>query len=224
MTLDVAQFLLETLLFLLVYIIAVTTSGAFKAWVAYLCGDDTAQEEGFLTLNPLAHIDPLGLFCFFIFKFGWGRRIPIDSRNIWDRKKLVIAYLSDTFMNIFTGIVALIVLVALFGPGLLQANVTYDQLRLIYPQYASFAFVSMRIMRTLIWLSVWLAALSGISNLFKLGVLIFFPEKEDDPDAQYILNFGPLLVMILFLSQFMIIINWIIIHAGFVIASLLKLI
>ncbi|MGE0009467.1 MAG: hypothetical protein AB7F19_02910 [Candidatus Babeliales bacterium] len=224
MTLDVAQFLLSILLFLLVYMIAVTTSGAFKAWVAYLCGDDTAQEEGFVTLNPLMHIDPLGLFFFLILKFGWGRRIPIDSRNIGSKPKLICAYMADTFMNILTGIVALVVLVAVFGPGILQSQVSLEQLRSAYPQYTAFAFVSMLILVTLIRLSVWLAALSGISNFFKLGVLLFFPEKQDDPDAQYFLNFGPLLLMILFLSQLMGVINTLIEHAGFVIASILKFI
>lgn len=224
MTLDVAQFLLRTVLFLLVYIIAVTTSGAFKAWVASLCGDDTAEEEGFLTLNPLMHIDPLGLFFFFIFSFGWGRRVPIDPRNILSRGKLICAYMADTFMNVLTGVVALVTLVAVYGPGVLQSFVPYEELRASYPQYAAFAFASMLILLTLIRLSVWLAALSGISNFFKLGVLLFFPEKQDDPDAQYFLNFGPLLFMILFLSQLMGVINSLIEHAGFVIASLLKLI
>ena len=31
------------------------------AWAAKLCGDDTAQRAGRLTLNPISHIDPMGL-------------------------------------------------------------------------------------------------------------------------------------------------------------------
>lgn len=223
MTLDLAQHLDRIILFILVYVIAVTTSSAFKAWVARLCGDDTAEEEGFLTLNPLMHIDPIGLVCFLLLRFGWGRRVPIDPRNIRSRAKLIAAYMSDAFMNVFTGVIALVTLVALYGPGIIQSGVSVEQVRTSYPQYTALAYTSIRILITLLQFSVWLAALSTITNFFKLGVLLFFPEKQDDPDAQYFLNFGPLLIMILFLSHLMGIINSLIIHAGFVLASLLKL-
>ncbi len=224
MTLDIAQVLLKALLFLFVYIIAVTTSGAFKAWIAYLSGDDTAQEEGFITLNPLMHIDPVGLGCFYLLGIGWGHRIPIDPRNILDRKKIICTYLSDSFINILMGIVSLVLLVALFGPNASQSVVSYEQLRQVYPQYASFVFMCMLILRTLVHLCAWLAALNGISDTFKLVVLFFFPEKLNDPDAQYIINFGPILVMILVLVPLIRFLDFVILNAGSFIAILLKLI
>ncbi len=224
MTLDIAHILFRALLFLLVYIIAVTTSGAFKAWVAYLSGDDTAEQEGFMTMNPLMHIDPVGLICFYLLQIGWGHRIPIDPRNILNRKKLIFTYLSDSFMNILIGIVSLVLLVAFFGPDASQGLVSYDQLRTIYPQSASFAFMCMLVLRTLVHLCAWLAALNGISDTFKLVVLFFFPEKLNDPDAQYIINFGPILVMILVLVPLIRFLDLVIFYAGSIIATLLKLI
>lgn len=224
MTLDIAQVLLKALLFFLVYIIAVTISGAFKAWVAYMSGDDTAQEEGFITLNPLMHIDPVGLACFYFLHIGWGHRIPIDPRNILDRKKLVFTYLSDSFMNILMAIVSLVLLVVFFGPDVSQGSVSYDQLQQVYPHYASFAFMCMLVLRTLVHLCAWLAALNGISDTFKLVVLFFFPEKLNDPDAQYLINFGPILVMILVLAPLMGFLELVISKAGSFISTLLKLI
>lgn len=44
-------------------------------------GDDTPRRSGRLTLNPLAHIDPIGFLSLMIFKFGWAKPVPISSRN-----------------------------------------------------------------------------------------------------------------------------------------------
>lgn len=44
-------------------------------------GDDTPRLYGRLTLNPLAHIDPMGLVSLFLFRFGWAKPVPISSGN-----------------------------------------------------------------------------------------------------------------------------------------------
>lgn len=55
-------------------------------WVAKKCGDPTAQLMGRLTLNPLPHIDPMGLAVFGLtsltgsFVFGWAKPVPVDPR------------------------------------------------------------------------------------------------------------------------------------------------
>lgn len=51
------------------------------AYVAYKLGDDTAKRNGRMTLNPLAHIDPLGAASILLFQFGWAQPVPVDSRN-----------------------------------------------------------------------------------------------------------------------------------------------
>jgi Zn-dependent protease len=48
-------------------------------YLAYQYGDPTAFNQGRLTLNPLKHIDPLGLLCFIILKIGWAKPIPVNS-------------------------------------------------------------------------------------------------------------------------------------------------
>lgn len=56
-------------------------------WMARRCGDRTAEASGRLTLNPIPHIDPLGLAVFGLtsltgsFVFGWAKPVPVDPRN-----------------------------------------------------------------------------------------------------------------------------------------------
>lgn len=52
------------------------------AAVAKLLGDDTAERHGRLTLNPLAHVDLLGLFMLVIVGFGWGKPVPVDETRL----------------------------------------------------------------------------------------------------------------------------------------------
>lgn len=64
-----------------VILIAITVHEFSHAWVANRLGDPTARLEGRLTLNPMAHLDPIGTLCLFIANFGWGRPVPVDNRN-----------------------------------------------------------------------------------------------------------------------------------------------
>ena len=55
-------------------------------FVAYKFGDNTAKYSGRLTLNPLAHIDPLGAAAMILFRFGWAKPVPVDARNFKNPK------------------------------------------------------------------------------------------------------------------------------------------
>ncbi len=50
-------------------------------WVAHKCGDDTALRAGRLTLNPLAHLDPIGTICLMIGPIGWAKPVPVNPSN-----------------------------------------------------------------------------------------------------------------------------------------------
>ena len=54
--------------------------------VALKLGDPTAKNMGRLTLNPIKHIDPFGLLSMVIFKFGYAKPVPVDSRNFKNPK------------------------------------------------------------------------------------------------------------------------------------------
>ena len=55
------------------------------AFVAYILGDDTAQRQGRLTLNPLAHLDPIGSVMILLVGFGWAKPVPMNPLNFNDR-------------------------------------------------------------------------------------------------------------------------------------------
>jgi len=62
-------------------IIAMTFHEFAHAYVATKLGDDTPRIQGRLNLNPLSHIDPIGMICLIVVGFGWGRPVEITPRN-----------------------------------------------------------------------------------------------------------------------------------------------
>lgn len=70
----------QILLFLPGILFGFTIHEFAHAYVAYWLGDDTAARQGRLTLNPLAHLDPMGTLLFVFAGFGWARPVPVDSR------------------------------------------------------------------------------------------------------------------------------------------------
>jgi Zn-dependent protease len=52
------------------------------AWTAFQLGDDTAARRGRLTINPLAHLDPIGTLSLLLFGFGWGKPVPVNPYRL----------------------------------------------------------------------------------------------------------------------------------------------
>lgn len=63
---------------LAVIVIALSVHEFAHAAVAHAKGDTTAERAGRLTLNPLAHLDPIGLIPLFLFGFGWAKPVPYN--------------------------------------------------------------------------------------------------------------------------------------------------
>jgi Zn-dependent protease len=74
------QVLTFTLL-LITIVISLSFHEFGHAWSAQLYGDNTAKQQGRLTLNPIAHIDPMGLLMIIIVGFGWARPVPTNPNN-----------------------------------------------------------------------------------------------------------------------------------------------
>jgi Zn-dependent protease len=68
-------------------LVASTVHEYFHAWSAYKLGDPTAKAHGRLTLNPLAHIDPIGAAMMVLFRFGWSKPVPINEWNFDNRRR-----------------------------------------------------------------------------------------------------------------------------------------
>ena len=74
------DWLLKSLLTLLPMILSLTVHEWAHAWSARRLGDDTAERLGRLTLNPLAHIDPIGTLILPLLgiPFGWAKPVPVN--------------------------------------------------------------------------------------------------------------------------------------------------
>jgi Zn-dependent protease len=67
-------------------LLALTFHEFAHAYVANMYGDDTAKRSGRLTMNPLAHLDPLGTIMIFIVHFGWAKPVPVNPYNLRNPK------------------------------------------------------------------------------------------------------------------------------------------
>ena len=81
-------------------------------WVASLCGDQSARMLGRLTLNPVPHIDPLGLVMFVLtalaspFVFGWAKPVPVNPRNMRNPERgMLLVSVAGPLANILVAFV-----------------------------------------------------------------------------------------------------------------------
>ncbi|SHH51034.1 Zn-dependent protease (includes SpoIVFB) [Sporobacter termitidis DSM 10068] len=80
-------------------------------YIAYRLGDKTAKEMGRLTLNPLKHIDPIGLLAFVLLKFGWAKPVQVDPRNFKNPKRgMAITALAGPASNFVLAVLMMFIL------------------------------------------------------------------------------------------------------------------
>jgi len=76
-------------------------------FAAYKLGDNTAKNQGRLTLNPLAHIDYMGSLLMLLVGFGWAKPVPVDSRYFKKPKRdLALTALAGPVSNLLAAIAA----------------------------------------------------------------------------------------------------------------------
>ena len=94
------------------------------AWMAYRLGDNTAARLGRLTLNPISHLDPIGLLALLLMGFGWAKPVPVDPRYLENPKKdMVKVAAAGPISNIILAVVAALALRLLFSTDLLTDNI-----------------------------------------------------------------------------------------------------
>ncbi|NUM89807.1 MAG: site-2 protease family protein, partial [Bdellovibrionales bacterium] len=100
------------------FLIALVFHEFAHAWMANRYGDETAAWRGRLTLNPVAHMDPLGTVLFPLLSismgsgvfFGWAKPVPIDPRNFRDyRGGLFWVAFAGPLSNIVLGFLSAVV-------------------------------------------------------------------------------------------------------------------
>lgn len=136
MSFDVADFVSKLIIYLVVWIFAVSAHEAAHAWTSYKFGDDTAYLLGRVTLNPLPHIDPIGtlilpIIGFFISYSGatnfpllaWGKPTPVNPLR-WSNKNVanVCVSIAGIVTNLLIAITASIIIRVLFAYSVLTRD------------------------------------------------------------------------------------------------------
>lgn len=111
------SYLLNIALSVLPALICITLHECAHGWAAYRLGDDTAKRMGRLTINPLKHIDIIGLAMMVLFRFGWAKPVPVDMRKFKNPKRdMAVTAAAGPLMNVILCLAALF-LYGLTAPG-----------------------------------------------------------------------------------------------------------
>ncbi len=98
-----------------IMLISLTLHEWGHAYAAYRCGDPTARNLGRMTLNPIAHIDPIGFLSLLFLGFGWAKPVPVNSRNYRNYKVgEVVVSLAGVTMNLLLVLIAASSLIVIF--------------------------------------------------------------------------------------------------------------
>lgn len=79
-------------------------------FVAYKLGDPTARNLGRLSLNPAKHLDPIGTICMVLFRFGWAKPVPINTRYFKKpRRDMALSALAGPMSNLIVAFFAYVI-------------------------------------------------------------------------------------------------------------------
>ena len=173
-------------------LVAISVHECSHAWVANALGDPTAKNAGRLSLNPFAHLHPLGTLSILLLGLGWGKPVPVDATRLRPGPKVGMA------------------LVGLAGPvaNLLTAAILAIPLRLhLVPfmprRMGGFVVSYGELVSWVVWLNIAMA----IFNLIPLTPLdgsrllaVFLPSRWFDVLARYEL-YGLILVLLLIVLE-----------------------
>jgi Zn-dependent protease len=126
------------------------------ALVAVRLGDSTPRDQGRLTLNPISHIELIGLLMILLVGFGWAKPVQINPRNFKNPKNdEILVSLAGPFSNLLFGIVFALALKLLFT---LAPQIFYT---------GGFGPVLFQILSYFVWINLLLA----VFNLFPIPPL-----------------------------------------------------
>ena len=105
-------------------VIALVIHEYAHAKAADVMGDFTPRMTGRLTLNPMAHIDPIGLIMLLAVRFGWAKPVMINARNFrnWRQGELLVA-VAGPVANLIVAFISLLAMAVLFKLGMFSEGV-----------------------------------------------------------------------------------------------------
>ena len=130
------QLIPQLVIYMVVLLFAISAHEAAHAWMSYRFGDDTARLLGRITLNPIAHIDPIGTLLIPIAGFiigniggplasipliGWGKPTPVNPLR-WRNKDIanIMVSIAGILANLTIAIVALLIIKVIQHTSLIE--------------------------------------------------------------------------------------------------------
>ena len=130
------QLIPQLVIYMVVLLFAISAHEAAHAWMSYRFGDDTARLLGRITLNPIAHIDPIGTLLIPIAGFiigniggplasipliGWGKPTPVNPLR-WRNKDIanIMVSIAGILANLMIAIVALLIIKVIQHTSLIE--------------------------------------------------------------------------------------------------------
>ncbi len=152
------------IIYMVVLLFAISAHEAGHAWMSYKYGDDTAYMLGRVTLNPVAHTDPIGTLLLPIISFifgaiggalgsipliGWGKPTPVNPRN-WTKYKQanVMVSIAGIGANIIIAVVSFAIFKSLIEFGVFSNESFvegFGKIIITFFQYMIFLNISLAI-------------------------------------------------------------------------------
>ena len=197
------------LILLLVILFAITVHEAAHGWAAFKLGDPTAQIMGRVTINPIAHIDPIGTILLPVIlvimgapPFGWAKPVPVNPLNLRNPKRdnLLISAAGpvSNFMVAFAAMVTLLIL-----KGLIP-RIDYFLRAYLSPGGFSRGFHPLEGLALILFYAVVLNVFLAVFNLIPIppldgsGILLGLISDEAAQMVERIRPFGFIIILGLF--------------------------
>lgn len=182
--------LMATLLTLPGLILALTLHEYSHAVVSDRLGDPTPEQQGRLTLNPLAHLDPVGTIFLIFAGFGWGKPVQIDSRYYRNpARDMMLVSLAGPVSNFIQSIVWFFVYGAL---------ATFAPLQTSYP---------LQVITTMVLYAALINVSLGVFNLLPLPpldgskILRYFLHGKAGNVIDFLENYSTIILLVLFMTD-----------------------
>jgi len=125
-------------------IIAMTFHEYAHARVAVALGDFTPRLMGRLTLDPRAHIDPVGLIMLFLVRFGWAKPVMVNPSNFRQPKRDdILVSVAGPAMNLLLGFIAFYAMLLIRSHNIDVSPITYGIIQMIFIYNVNFAIFNM---------------------------------------------------------------------------------
>lgn len=183
-------------------LIALSVHEFAHAWAAYRLGDPTAKYDGRLTLNPIAHIDPLGALLFLTVGFGWGKPVPVNPRYFKKPKRdsalvslagpvsnLILAFIAYALLQLVVQGIFAMSPSALMNAGAAEVN---PALKLLIQFLSASIYLNLGLMAF---------NLLPIAPLDGSKILAAFIPLQYEDEYEQIMRYGPYILLFLLISE-----------------------